>query len=59
MGASAVDGFLVAYAQEFEEISRTKQLIVKKTADTPRCPVRGKIGSRRLRTFVQSILGWL
>ncbi|MGX5845816.1 class I SAM-dependent methyltransferase [Mesorhizobium sp. PL10] len=56
---SAVDGFLVAYAQEFEEISRTKQLIVKKTADTPRCPVRGKIGSRRLKNFVQSIQGWL
>ena len=59
MGASAVDGFLVTYAQEFQEISRTKQLIVKKAADIPRCPVRGKIGSRRLRTFVQSILGWL
>jgi hypothetical protein len=56
---SAVDGFLVAYAQEFQEISRTKQLIVKKTADTPRCPVRGKIGSRRLRNFVRSIQGWL
>lgn len=56
---SAVDGFLVAYAQEFQEISRTKQLIVKKTADTPRCPVRGKIGSRGLRNFVRSIQGWL
>ncbi|MER9739675.1 MULTISPECIES: hypothetical protein [unclassified Mesorhizobium] len=39
---SAVDGYLVAYSQEFQEISRTKQLIVRKTADTPRCPVKGK-----------------
>lgn len=56
---SAIDGFLVAYTQEFREISRTKQLIVKKTVDTPRCHVRGKFESRTLRDFLRFVRGRL
>ena len=37
---SAIDGFLVAYAGEYREESRTSQVIVRKTLATPRCMVR-------------------
>lgn len=37
---SAVNGFLVAYADEYREEARFKQLIVRKTQSTPRCRVR-------------------
>ena len=56
---SAVDGFLVAYAQEFQEVSRGKQLIVQKTKDTPRCEVKGRNGKRTLRNFLRFVQGRL
>ena len=32
---SAIDGFLIAYAGDYEELDRANQLIVRKTADSP------------------------
>ena len=37
---SAIDGFLVAYAGEYREESRSSQIIVRKIVATPRCQVR-------------------
>jgi hypothetical protein len=37
---AAIDGFLVAYAGEYREESRTSQVIVRKIFATPRCVVR-------------------
>jgi hypothetical protein len=35
----AIDGFLVAWAGELEEIQRGRQIIVRKTADGPAGPL--------------------
>jgi predicted O-methyltransferase YrrM len=37
---SAIDGFLVAYAGEYREETRSSQIIVRKIVATPRCQVR-------------------
>jgi Methyltransferase domain len=37
---TAIDGFLAAYEGEYEELVKSKQVIVRKTVETPRCVVR-------------------
>jgi predicted O-methyltransferase YrrM len=45
---SAIDGFLVAYAGEYQEESRHSQVIVRKTIATPRCAVHSSIATLAL-----------